>query len=119
MARKDMIATASFRYQTRRLRPGDPFQASDRDARVLVGVKKAREGRIPGRVAPPPPDVADKIADRAPKSDLLDLPIKDITPKLASLSDEQLRGHLADEQRGKTRKGLIAAIQAEIDSREV
>lgn len=39
----DMIATKGLRYGTRRLMAGDPFEARhDRDARLLVGIGKAR-----------------------------------------------------------------------------
>lgn len=67
MGMVDMIANSAFTYKTRRLKAGDGFQASSRDAKVLEAIKKAREGRVPGEVAPPPPAIADKIARRAPK----------------------------------------------------
>lgn len=39
----DMIATKGLRYGTRRLMAGDPFEARhDRDARLLIGIGKAR-----------------------------------------------------------------------------
>lgn len=38
----DLIATRDMRYATRALRAGDPFQASNQDARVLIAIKKAR-----------------------------------------------------------------------------
>ncbi|ASY68885.1 hypothetical protein [Sinorhizobium fredii] len=38
---KDMMAVKSFRYASRALQPGDTFSAKDRDARLLVAVKKA------------------------------------------------------------------------------
>lgn len=38
----DLIATKSMGYATRRLKPEDPFQASGRDARLLVAIGKAR-----------------------------------------------------------------------------
>ena len=42
MAKQDLIAAKGLRYSTRRLMPGEPFQASDRDARVLLAIKKAQ-----------------------------------------------------------------------------
>jgi len=39
----DMIATKRLKYGNRRLLPGDPFSARhDRDARLLIGIGKAR-----------------------------------------------------------------------------
>jgi hypothetical protein len=39
----DMIATKRLKYGTRRLLPGDPFAARhDRDAKLLIGIGKAR-----------------------------------------------------------------------------
>ena len=57
-----LIATKEFRYDTRMLAPGDVFHANERDARLLVGIKKAKESREPGEIAPPPASVAEKIA---------------------------------------------------------
>lgn len=37
-----LVATKSFSYSTRRLKPGDVFEAKDPDGRLLVGVRKAR-----------------------------------------------------------------------------
>lgn len=58
-----LIATKEFRYDTRMLAPGDVFQANDRDARLLVGIKKAKESREPGKIDPPPAAVVQKIAE--------------------------------------------------------
>lgn len=55
-------ATKEFRYSTRRLLPGDVFEASSRDARLLLAVRKAEVVREPAIVPPPPPEVAAKIA---------------------------------------------------------
>lgn len=37
-----LIATKSYRYDTRRLVAGDEFEATDMHARILVGARKAR-----------------------------------------------------------------------------
>lgn len=58
-----LIATKEFRYDTRMLAPGDVFHANERDARLLVGIKKAKESREPGKIDPPPADVAQKISE--------------------------------------------------------
>lgn len=38
-----LIASKSFRYATRQLRAGDPFDASDADARILLRIGRATE----------------------------------------------------------------------------
>ena len=58
MGTVNLIALANkrgqgFSYQTRRLMPGDAFQANDRDARLLIAIKKARAEREPGEVPAP------------------------------------------------------------------
>lgn len=59
----DLIATKSFSYNTRRLLPGDPFQASDRDGRLLIGIKKAKqdEPRAQAPLPAPPETLLAKI----------------------------------------------------------
>jgi len=59
-----LIATRSYRYDTRRLQAGDEFEATDMHARILVGARKARyapaqkepEGADYFRVAPAEPE---------------------------------------------------------------
>lgn len=58
----DLVSKKRMRYGTRRLLPGDMFEASRRDARVLVAVRKAREVRGEANVPAPPPELAEKIA---------------------------------------------------------
>lgn len=38
----DLIATRAMTYATRALQAGDPFQASNQHARILIAIKKAR-----------------------------------------------------------------------------
>ena len=38
-----LIASNAFRYATRELRAGDPFDASDADARILLMIGRATE----------------------------------------------------------------------------
>lgn len=68
-----LMATKSFRYRTRRLvpgggfeavnrvKPGDIFEASDKDARLLLAIKKAKSSRPSADVAAPPATIAAKI----------------------------------------------------------
>jgi hypothetical protein len=58
-------------YATRRLLPGDVFEAkSRRDHRVLLATRKVEAMREPASVPPPPPAVAKKIAEAvAPPAD--------------------------------------------------
>lgn len=51
-----MRATKAMSYQTRRLQPGDEFEASDRWARIFRGTRQA----IPADQAPPPAPPADE-----------------------------------------------------------
>lgn len=48
---------------------------------------------------------------------LLDNPANVIIPALADKPLDELEALMAAEQAGKTRKGIVAAIQAEIDKR--
>ena len=50
-----LIALKSMRYATRDLRAGDAFEASGRDARVLVATRRARvEHETPDTPSPAP-----------------------------------------------------------------
>lgn len=56
-----LVATKSMTYNTRRLLPGDLFEASPRDARLLKGIRKAKDAEpekdsAPKRAAPAPSD---------------------------------------------------------------
>lgn len=51
----------AMKYSTRRLVPGDLFEASSSDARLLIATRKAKAVREPADVPPPPPAVAEKI----------------------------------------------------------
>lgn len=60
---KDLIAKKSFVYASRRLIPGQDFTTkTERDAKVLIAIGKARPQRMPGKIAPPPADLANKIS---------------------------------------------------------
>ncbi|MEY9098881.1 hypothetical protein ABIA24_001790 [Sinorhizobium fredii] len=63
---KDLMAVKSFRYASRALQPGDTFSAKDRDARLLVAVKKAVEapataGEASSDPATPPPSQLEPV----------------------------------------------------------
>lgn len=74
-----LIATKSFTYATRRLLPGDEFEASNRDARLLAATRKARQVRTTTNLPAPPPELAEKIAasvaSPAPPTDLYRPPL--------------------------------------------
>lgn len=40
-----LIAEASFRYATRPLKPGDEFEASEKDANILKLARRARDAK--------------------------------------------------------------------------
>lgn len=57
-----LIATKPLTYATRRLLPGDEFEAQRGHARVLIGIKKARRAdEMRADVPPPPPEVVAKV----------------------------------------------------------
>lgn len=56
-----LVARRDFKYNTRRLLPGDEFEADRRHAVALIAARKAREVRKLDDVPPPPPAVAAKI----------------------------------------------------------
>ncbi len=66
-----LMANRQMTYATRRLLPGDTFEASARDARILLAMKKVREVRKPAVVPPPPPAVAAKTAEWSAELDTL------------------------------------------------
>lgn len=94
---------------------------------VLVeagGEVSIAEGKIarlaPGLVresVPPPPAKLQARALDAAFSGFLDRAAPLIVADLAGVSDDDLRGYRAAESGGKSRKGLIAAIDAEIEAR--
>ncbi|MBZ9659788.1 hypothetical protein LB523_12100 [Mesorhizobium sp. ESP-6-4] len=59
---KKLIATKEFSYNTRMLRAGDTFEASGRDAMLLVGIGKARQPRAAVELKGPPANVIAKVA---------------------------------------------------------
>jgi regulator of protease activity HflC (stomatin/prohibitin superfamily) len=65
-------------------------------------------------------DASDKAAEKAEKKeaegeDILDKSIEEITPLLVEMSVEALEDLLEREKAGKTRKGLVIAIEAELE----
>lgn len=58
-----LTATKRMRYATRRLLPGDHFLAKDKHGKALKLLGKARDAAAPLEVAPPPPELAAKIAE--------------------------------------------------------
>lgn len=62
---RNLIATKPLRYATRHLVPGEHFMAkSDRDARILVAIGKAKRStaRAPVKLPPPPDVVLTKVS---------------------------------------------------------
>jgi hypothetical protein len=72
-----LIATKRLTYNTRHLVAGDPFDASNKDARILIGIKKAkaaeerpRRYRVPASAAAEPtPAVAAETVTMVPDDD--------------------------------------------------
>lgn len=135
MAERTLIAEKSFTYLTRRLKPGDSFEASGPMARALIATRAAREGRTVGRVEAPPARVVAKAVASTPTpspaparkaaakpnpdtSGFLDRSVDAVRGDLGRQSLAKLRGYLRDERRGKSRKTLIEALQSEIDAKK-
>lgn len=55
-----MIATKRLSYNHRMLRPGDGFTATPKMAQVFELLGKAKPGRVPGSLPPPPPSLKAK-----------------------------------------------------------
>lgn len=49
-----LVAKAAFTYATRALKPGDKFEASEKDARILKLTKRADDDLDEGAAAPEP-----------------------------------------------------------------
>lgn len=64
----NLIATKPLTYATRRLLPGDEFVARNRDARVLVAIRKAKPGE--GVVVEPKKKSAPKAKPKAKRNPL-------------------------------------------------
>jgi len=64
-----LIATKSYRYDTRRLQAGDEFEATDMHARILVGVRKARYAHETGPQHPPQPSPPKPPPPQQPEPD--------------------------------------------------
>lgn len=61
-----LIANRRMRYGTRRLQPGEAFEANDRDARLLLRIKRASEApRPPVEIPPIPKTLVEKLSTPA------------------------------------------------------
>ena len=91
------VAIVDGFFGARRVRAGETFRA-------------ARSEKAKWFKSADPEDVTDDLGG---EPNLLDNSIPDIVAGLAGLSDKQLDGLLSAEQAGKTRKGVLAAIEDE------
>lgn len=63
------VATKSFRYNGKALKPGDTFEISNnRDGKMLVGIRKAREVRAEVQIPAPSAGLAGRIQRAAAPS---------------------------------------------------
>lgn len=73
--RHPMRAIKPFTYNKQRLLPGDDFEAKRTlDSRLLVAAKKAVRSankRTPGKIAPPPKEIAEQIEHSIASQQLL------------------------------------------------
>lgn len=118
----DMIATKKLKYGTRRLTAGDPFEARhERDARLLIGIGKARYATRDMVAADEPPaltipaDGLKIVGNRGP--DLVDLPRGskvESADTLADATDTDERPALRAEYEAKFGKKPFGGWSAEI-----
>lgn len=95
-------------------RPGSQEEAHGVSVDLLnVGSDEERDAALADGWSLTPTDAAGEPAAPAPLT-LLDSPVKDIAAVLPSLTGEELEALRADETAGKTRKGVLAAIDAAI-----
>lgn len=71
----EVTAVKSLIYATRHLKPGDDFATkTDRDASILVALGKAKIRRVPGKIAPAPAGLVEKVsASKVPAGNLVAL----------------------------------------------
>ena len=94
---------------------GDNLEATE-ETPGSPGVILPRDEYVAAAVYNPEPEP--QVEEAKPAAlDLLDGTVAEITQKLAALSDDELMKLRADEEAGKTRKGVIAAIDAELERR--
>lgn len=95
------VAIADGFFGARRVREGATFRAPKSE--------KARWFKSA--------DAEDVTDDLGGEPNLLDQSIPDIVASLSGLTDQQLAGLLSAEQAGKTRKGVMSAIDDELANR--
>jgi methyl coenzyme M reductase subunit C-like uncharacterized protein (methanogenesis marker protein 7) len=106
-------------YRTRRLKAGDEFFVSEVMADLMVnGLKRASHTRPKANVPAPPARVVERANTQTPADDFLDRAIPAIAKDMPGLDTSDLRRHLSAEKRGKGRKGLITAFEAELEARK-
>jgi hypothetical protein len=111
-----LVATKPFTYATRRMQAGDAFEASDRDARLLLAIKKARraDDRVPGQIPPPPATLVAKIVAPAVAASLPAPPTDDDEADIDALrAQAESAGVDVDRRWGAKR------LQAEIEKAAV
>jgi hypothetical protein len=116
---KKMVATKSMVYHTRRLQAGDQFDASDRDARILAAIGKAKASepakRRQTRVMTAPPVKAARAPVIAAEPEQAAQPPVEVED-LSLLTNAELR--LTAEREGvdvsvcKLKAELVEAIEA-------
>lgn len=62
-----LVALKDDVYGSRKLKAGEAFDASDRDAKILIALKRAKDpnAREPGKIDPPPARVVAKMEKAA------------------------------------------------------
>lgn len=99
----------SGRYGTRMLVTGDPFEATPRDAKVLIAAKLAHRQRDIGSIQPPPSSLRAKVAKPAAVDDDLAAAREEYQTKMGKRpfhgwSADELRAKMADAESDETPK---------------
>lgn len=106
----DMIALKPFTYATRALRAGQHFATkTDRDARILIAIGKATRLREAGTIAPPPPELKQKIEQVAKAAKVEDPAAEDLAALRAKYKEitgkKPFHGWNVEDLQAKIAKG--------------
>jgi hypothetical protein len=92
-----ITATKGFRYAGREICAGEAFDASDRDAKILIATRKARKGEDP-------PQVYQSAAFKAPAAAVIEpAPVAEAEPQPAPLLEAAPEAPVSPRRRYGTR----------------
>lgn len=105
----ELKALTDFSYGTRRLKAGDTFTASARDAKILHAIGKASGAREPGKVPPPPPSLMTRAMTATPQREPEPEPEPEHAPpppaSVPAMTARDPLDHDGDGRRGGSKRG--------------